>query len=473
MKKRGFLLGTVGAALAFGLLIVGCASAPRDPGSAAVKLAAEINAIKAGSAKTSGGTVALTGGLVEVEKRLTVPEGVTLDLTADGAALELRDGAVLTVNGTINAAGYGGHDKGWGSLRVDDGAAVIAGTGTISLKSKGRLLNIGGGKGRCQLTLDGITLVGLPDNDSPLVGTGENGGFILKSGAITGNTNNSNTWAGGGGVFIGEEAVFTMSGGAITDNSAANGGGVNVGRGTFTMEGGEISDNTAQGNTDHNNYGGGVYVGGEDSRFVMKNGAITGNTATSGRYDQGGGVYVEGGDNPVTGGVSFIMEGGTISGNSAQGRIGANAGGVVIYQASFIMSGGEITGNSTQGTEAKGGGVRVSGDVSSFVMTGGAISGNSAQGSDLCFGGGVYITDDAVFTMSGGRIQGCTDSDGFTKNILTGNNQRGAALHVDRYLPNTTAKWGTGGTYTRGGVSQSGGSDIGDTDDTLIAIPGQ
>jgi hypothetical protein len=40
-------------------------------------------------------------------------------------------------------------------------------------------------------------------------------------------------------------------------------------------------------------------------------------------------------------------------------------------------------------------------------------------------------------------------------------------------------KWGTGGTYTSGGVSQTGGSDIvtlnggvyGKTDDTLIAVP--
>jgi hypothetical protein len=34
-----------------------------------------------------------------------------------------------------------------------------------------------------------------------------------------------------------------------------------------------------------------------------------------------------------------------------------------------------------------------------------------------------------------------------------------------------TVKWGTGGAYTEGGVSQSGGSDMGTTDDTLIATP--
>jgi hypothetical protein len=73
--------------------------------------------------------------------------------------------------------------------------------------------------------------------------------------------------------------------------------------------------------------------------------------------------------------------------------------------------------------------------------------------------------------MKGGRIQGNTDSDGFTKNIATGEG--------DAVLSAGSTKWGMGGTYTRGGISQTGGSDIvapikdgqGNTDDTLIAVP--
>jgi hypothetical protein len=106
-------------------------------------------------------------------------------------------------------------------------------------------------------------------------------------------------------------------------------------------------------------------------------------------------------------------------------------------------------------------------------MSGGEIYGNSASGSTFAAGSGVYI-DASTFTMSGGRIQGGTDSDGFTKNGIPGGNQRGAALHVDIWAPDvTSAKWGTGGTYTKGGVPQTGGSDIGSTDDTLIAVPAQ
>jgi hypothetical protein len=103
-----------------------------------------------------------------------------------------------------------------------------------------------------------------------------------------------------------------------------------------------------------------------------------------------------------------------------------------------------------------------------LVMEGGTISGNSASHMS----GGVDVRY-ATFTMKGGRIQGSEDSDGFTKNIGPGEST--AAL----FMWDSTAKWGTGGTYTRGGVSQSGGSDIvpidadsgGRTNDTLIAIP--
>ncbi|MDR2631550.1 MAG: hypothetical protein LBC60_11565, partial [Spirochaetaceae bacterium] len=67
----------------------------------------------------------------------------------------------------------------------------------------------------------------------------------------------------------------------------------------------------------------------------------------------------------------------------------------------------------------------------------------------------------ATFTMKGGRIQGGADSDGFAKN-----SGHDAAVGVPR---SDMAKWGAGGAYTKGGVSQSGGGNIGSTSDTLIA----
>jgi hypothetical protein len=46
----------------------------------------------------------------------------------------------------------------------------------------------------------------------------------------------------------------------------------------------------------------------------------------------------------------------------------------------------------------------------------------------------------------------------------------GAALSVGGSA--TTVKWGTGGSYTKGSTTGiGGGTDIGSTDDTLVATP--
>jgi hypothetical protein len=151
---------------------------------------------------------------VNLTTGLTVPVGITLDLTAEGASFELRDGVALTVDGTVNASGHGGQGKGWvaGGLRIGDGTTVINGSGTIRLRIKGRLLNVGSDQSTRQLTLDGVTLVGWEDNNDSLVEVNNGGALVLKSGAITGNTRAG--WTDGGGVSV-RKGVFRMEGGAI------------------------------------------------------------------------------------------------------------------------------------------------------------------------------------------------------------------------------------------------------------------
>jgi hypothetical protein len=70
--------------------------------------------------------------------------------------------------------------------------------------------------------------------------------------------------------------------------------------------------------------------------------------------------------------------------------------------------------------------------------------------------------------MEGGTIYGNVDSlPAGTDASLANSARQGVSLHVE----DGTAKWGTGGMYTKSGASQPGGSDIGTTDDTLIAMP--
>jgi len=314
--------------------------AKSDP-AAAIKLAAELNALSDGCASAEGGTVKLIRA-VQVQKKLAVPAGVTLDLTGQestrygvkDARLELQDGAVLTVDGTINTA----------CTRIDacgkKSFAVINGSGTINLKIdktlySGSMLEIRNGE---KLTLDGVTLAGHADNDRPLVSVSDGGEFVMKSGKITGNTNKDK-----GAQKV--SAVTTIS------NGGGDCGGVRVGQGgTFTMKGGEISGNSA-GNT-----GGGVQVGygGDEGAFIMEGGKITGNSSVS-----GGGVF-------VSGGCAFTLKGGEISGNKAKDGgnlyVGRNTSGRPVVGTANWGKGGKYTkggaaqtgGGSIIGTETGG-----------------------------------------------------------------------------------------------------------------------
>jgi hypothetical protein len=406
MKNKKFpgLLGTIIVGMAFSLALAGCDTGNDGPSAAelaaqlavgqvaaASQLAAGLNEIEADSATVDGATVTLSKYL-SIESQFTVPAGVTLDLTGDGE-LALLD-ATLTVNGTVKA----GPER----VRMKTAAkeATIKGSGTIQLKGKGHLLVIQGSEGVANrtLTLEGVTLAGVADNNDPLVvarsggdkGSGRTGHFIMKSGTITGNTHirsgsdDDNNWAGAGGVRVNEG-------------------------GMFTMEGGTISGNTAKGS----------------------------------RGSGGGGVRVEDGG-------TFIMRGGVISGNIAESANWSEGGGVGVWRGTFTMEGG-------------------------------VISGNTVKGDRGCNGGGVDIGENSTFTLKGGTIYGDTyglpaGADQSFANIARGG-------HVALYVHGDAeaANWGTGGAYTKGGVSQTGGSKIvpfskedgqsAGTSDTLIAKP--
>ena len=116
----------------------------------------------------------------------------------------------------------------------------------------------------------------------------DGGEFTMSGGTIGGTkTGETNTATyGGGGVYA--KANFEMTGGSITGNETNRGGGVYVtGKGSFTMsasaDGQNIPSITGNNATDN---GGGVYVVGSSSTFKMTGGSITGNNAA-----YGGGVY--------------------------------------------------------------------------------------------------------------------------------------------------------------------------------------
>jgi len=245
------------------------------------------------------------------------------------------------------------------------------------------------------LTIDGNITTYSGDNGASLICV-DGGIFTMSDGAVL---QNSTTSSSGGGVYV-DGGTFTMTGGNISDNTATYGGGVFVTGGTFNMTGGSITDNTA------NSTSGGVFVN-NTGTFTMNGGNISGNTApTSGGVfvynlgtftmtggnifnntakSNGGGVFVNGG--------TFTMNGGNITDNTAK----SNGGGVFAdSRGTFTMNGGNISGNTAG---ARGGGVCMFG--STFTMNGDSIiSGNTAATS----GGGVLVYNGGTFTMNGDSI---------------------------------------------------------------------
>ena len=297
---------------------------------------------------------------------LTSDVKLTTDITiADNATVTLcLNGYKLTGTGTSSVITFNeGVDFTLEDCSAD--ASAPAGTGVIT-----------GGIG---CSADGEMILGGG------VYISGNSTFTMNGGAISGNTAANS----GGGVCMWDGGTFTMTGGTISENTSnSNGGGVLVNKGTFTMTGGTISGNTSSANNVGG--GGGVSMWGGGA-FTMNGGTISGNTASG----NGGGVG-------MWDGGTFTMNGGTISENTSK----YNGGGVYMSRNStFTMNGGTISGNTASGN---GGGVYMN-QNSSFTITGGTISDNTAQSGD---GGGVYFYDVITFEMSGGTISGNTATNG-------------------------------------------------------------
>ena len=312
-------------------------------------IAAAINAIQEGS---SDNTITL---LCDVKENIKINKSLTLDLggftlSGDGTKTVVsisgkdKDMAVTVKNGTVtggHATNGGGFDIQRGNIEIEN-CIIEKNTAT-----SGGGVNIGGSAN--------VKITGSKIRDNTV--TGASGGAIyLASGwAYDGYYNcvceivdtklNGNSASVGGAVGLGASLFHDGI------NNAYGGKGVTA---TFIMDG----ESTIDGNT-ASYRGGAVYLTGNGSRFLMKNGTITNNTTTG--YE-GGAIWATN-----YGGVT--IEKGTISGNTAKTYGGA------IYMKANI---GETNSSAKLAIET---GVR---DVLNLGEV--LITDNSAKQ-----GGGIYI----------------------------------------------------------------------------------
>ena len=235
-------------------------------------------------------------------------------------------------------------------------------------------------------------------------------GTTITNNEVTGTT------LGGGGVFVGDLSTFNIHPESlIACNTAYAGGGVLFyGAGNFAqtagvfMHGGTIRNNTATGKNPTIHGGGGVALISnsiwgefEPVRFVMHDGYIINNTS----YSSGGGVNVGGVNIGIGNNERFYMYNGTISGNTARQGGGIYVASLhavtewvfippnppvqVTVPRAVILTGGEISNNQATTTPTAQYAAR------EVDPTTGAITPGVYNGS----GGGIYVVREAGITI--------------------------------------------------------------------------
>ena len=202
----------------------------------------------------------LTGN-VEMSKALTIPQGHTLYLC-------LNDHSITKTSEDYDESHNRSDANG-----VIDGRAGNVTFALCNCKTNGTITHTSGKNGR---------------------GVWVKGTFIMYGGAISGN---NCVYGEGGGVYV--YGTFTMYGGTIKENksTSANGsGGVDANCRTFAMYGGTITGNEAV-----NGWGGGISLNMGYSlsgvKAIISGGAITNNKAA----DMGGGIHIANGTLTLSG----------------------------------------------------------------------------------------------------------------------------------------------------------------------------
>ena len=261
-------------------------------------------------------------------------------------------------------------------------------------------------------------------------------------------TNNATTNTPGGGMYLADNPLITLTGNLISDNtSARQGGGVYSTRSTTTFANNTIEDNQA--NWD----GGGLYLYHDTGQTTTLTGNdLLGNTASV----QGGGAYVRGSTatvsgNTVTGNTATHSGGGmfldqlqsaTVDNNTfTANNAGYTGGGLWVgYTPSVTVTNNTVTSNWSDAGNA---GLSLAG-IDTLTMEDNRIESNDSDGSGGGVGlGGVngilarnVITDNEAANAAGVAANGCTLE--FIGNTITYNTSAGDAGGMRAYNSDLT-----------------------------------
>lgn len=453
-------------------------------GNATIKVSGDANietdSIGGGESKTGSGgdaSVTVNGG------NLTVTGTIGGGTSTSGKG---GDASINVSGGTLDCASIGGGNSTTGkpgsvtSTDQDAGVVVLGGTlkagtiggGTNEAKEIGfATANISGGdiqgqfilsntdkSQKCTFTMTGGTIDNTNLGEGKYIKAQDNGGAVYLSDEngevnISGGTIKNSKATLGGAIYM-TAGTFELSGtGAIYDCKADKGGAVYLDQGKVTISGGTIGtfiDNKSHPNTAQE--GGGVYMAGGDmnvtqgkigynsaangagaylkagSMTVSKEAAIEHNTSD----ENGGGMYLAGG--------SLTMSGGQITKNTAT----QNGGGAYLKAGDMTVSGGQIS----QNTAANGAGTYLETGNLTIKGTGSLLSNTAADN-----GGGAYL-EKGTLNLDNGSIDNNKAKNGGGSYLAGGN------LQVTGGSISTNTAENGGGSYLSGGNLQMNGGSI-------------
>ncbi|TWT94191.1 dockerin type I domain-containing protein [Neorhodopirellula pilleata] len=382
-----------------------------------------------------GGTTAIAanpgnGGGLHVSAGATVTivtSTITGNLAAEegGGLWNSSTGTMVvdatTIENNVARAAAGTTDQGGGGVFNNGGNLTIRNNSTVSnnlanenLGNGGGVMTVGG-----TVTLESITLA---NNAAARAGGAiENNNGIVTLTNVTVNANTA-TINGGGLHAAGAASETTVNNGSFTGNTAGQeGGGLWNGGGMMTISGTAITNNTANSgdgvapdpNAANDQGGGGVFnIGGT---LTINAAIITDNNAITNRGN-GGGVMTVGGN--------VLIVDTTIQNNAA-----ARAGGGIENNDGMVEIRNQTVGGImvAQGNTAgiNGGGLHATGINSTTLIDGGTFQNNIAgqEGGGVWNGAGTMTLDDVTIINNTAN-----SGDGVAPNPNAGNDQGGGGV---------------------------------------------
>ncbi len=344
--------------------------------------------------KIQNNTAGELGGGIFTLGNLTVDDAyINCNYADKGAGIAIDGGKLEMIYGEISENTATSHG---GGVYVTNGE-ILHSYGSISKNSSGAA---GGGVylNKSTLNISGGTVKENTAMRAAGVFVYNKSTLNLTQGSISYNKA-TDTYAGG--VYLYSNSTAVMSGGSVEYNtSKSNGGGFYVSaNSSLELSGGKINSNTAE-KTTSNTRGGGIFLAGS---LNMTGGTISNNKAAS-----GGGINAFGGSTisitkgTISGNCAY-RHGGAIlcSVDLTLGNVDADNSDLKIVE-NYLS--GHVLEDGTEYASGNGAAIALASE-GVITMNSGMISGNYIKSSTTnMIGAGVYLTDNSKFVLNDGLI---------------------------------------------------------------------